>query len=89
MTTRREDDFVLLTVADSGPGIPAEDLPRIFQRFYRADPSRTGATGGTGLGLAICKAIIDAHDGTLEVTSIPGQGSSFTLRLPAAPPPDS
>ena len=87
VTTRRENDVVLLTVADSGPGIPAEDLPRIFERFYRADQSRTRATGGTGLGLAICKAIVDAHGGTLEVASTPGQGSAFTLRMPVTPSP--
>jgi len=85
VTARQENDFVLLTVADSGPGISAEDLPRIFERFYRADKSRTGATGGTGLGLAICKAIADAHGGALEVASTLGQGSTFTLRIPVAP----
>jgi heavy metal sensor kinase len=89
VTSRREKDSVLLVVADSGPGIPVEDLPRLFERFYRVDKSRTGVTGGTGLGLAICKVIVDAHGGTLEVASAPGQGSTFTLRLPAAPAPSS
>ena len=87
LTTRCEHQSALLIVADSGPGIPAEDLPRIFERFYRADQSRTGATGGTGLGLAICKAIVDAHGGKLEVASTPGQGSAFTLRIPVTQTP--
>jgi two-component system, OmpR family, sensor kinase len=82
VTTREENDFAVLIIADAGPGISAEDLPRVFDRFYRADTSRTGATGGTGLGLAICKAIADAHGGTLEAASTLGQGSTFTLRIP-------
>ncbi len=84
--TRRGDGSSLFIVTDSGPGIAAEDLPRIFERFYRGDKSRAGATGGTGLGLAICKGIVDGHGGTLEVTSTPGGGSTFTLRLPTALP---
>lgn len=82
ITTRREQDDVVLTIADNGPGIPAEDLPRLFERFYRADKSRTGATGGTGLGLAISKAIIEAHGGSIEVISTVGSGTTFTVRLP-------
>jgi len=73
---------VVLSVADTGGGIRAEDLPHVFERFYRADPSRTGGDSRTGLGLAICKAIVDAHSGSLEVESQPGAGSTFTLRLP-------
>jgi len=82
ITTRRDPDNVIVTVADNGPGIPAEDLPRLFERFYRADKSRTGATGGTGLGLAISKAIIEAHGGSIEVTSMVGNGTTFSVRLP-------
>ncbi len=82
ITTSEENDSAVLKVADAGPGISAEDLPRIFDRFYRSDKSRTGATGGTGLGLAICKAIADAHGGTLDAASTLGQGSTFTLRIP-------
>ncbi len=83
VVTRRENDSALLVVADTGPGIPAEDLPRIFERFYRADKSRTGATGGTGLGLAICKAIVAAHGGSIDVACPASGGATFTVRLPS------
>jgi len=73
---------VILSVNNSGPGIAAEDLPRIFERFYRADKARSGSGGHTGLGLAISKAIVEAHGGTLEAASQPGEGATFTLRLP-------
>ena len=72
----------LLQVTDTGEGIPAEDLPHIFERFYRADKSRSRAQGHNGLGLAICKAIVDAHGGSIEVSSGIGTGSNFTVRLP-------
>ncbi|KAF0180881.1 MAG: integral membrane sensor signal transduction histidine kinase [Limisphaerales bacterium] len=75
---------VLLEVHDTGQGIAAEDLPHLFERFYRADKARTRSAGHAGLGLAICKAIVDAHGGTLAVTSQPGVGSTFAVRLPAA-----
>jgi signal transduction histidine kinase len=71
-----------LSVSDTGEGIPAEDLPHIFERFYRVDKSRSRIQGRTGLGLAISKAIVDAHGGSIEVTSQPGEGSNFILRLP-------
>jgi signal transduction histidine kinase len=73
-----------LIVRDTGIGISAEDLPRVFERFYRADKSRTGRVGRTGLGLAISKAIVEAHSGTLSVQSTPGEGTAFVLRLPKA-----
>lgn len=69
-------------VADTGIGIPEKDMTKIFQRFYRSDPSRTLKTGGHGLGLAIAKEIAEAHRGTIEVTSQPDIGSTFTVRLP-------
>ena len=81
VTLTREGDLALLTVADTGQGIAPEDLPRVFERFYRADQSRTGS-GNSGLGLSICKAIVEAHGGTLDAASEPGTGSTFTLRLP-------
>ena len=78
LSARAEGDVVLLAVADTGQGIPAEDLPHLFERFYRADKSRSRIQGRNGLGLAICKAIMDAHGGGIEVSSQPGAGSTFT-----------
>ena len=89
VTTQPEDGCATLTVADTGAGIAREDLPRLFERFYRADKSRTHTGGSAGLGLAICQAIVEAHHGRIEVKSEPGWGSAFTMRLPlpaAAPP---
>jgi heavy metal sensor kinase len=83
LSARAEGDVVLLAVADTGQGIPAEDLPHLFERFYRADKSRSRIQGRNGLGLAICKAIMDAHGGGIEVSSQPGAGSTFTVRLPS------
>ncbi len=82
VSTGRENGSAILSVADTGQGIPPEDLPHIFERFYRVDKSRSRIQGRTGLGLAICKAIIDAHSGVIEVSSQPGIGSSFTVKLP-------
>jgi len=82
VSTRADNGAAWLTVGDTGNGIPAEALPHIFERFYRADESRSGARGGTGLGLAICRAIVDAHSGRLEVSTTPGEGSAFTVKLP-------
>jgi len=78
----RESGTVKLSVSNSGPGIAAEDLPRIFERFYRVDKARSGSGGHTGLGLAISKAIVEAHGGSLEAASRPGEGATFTVRLP-------
>jgi signal transduction histidine kinase len=74
----------VLTVADTGIGIPAAALDRIFERFYRVDKGRARDEGGTGLGLAIVKHVAQAHGGTVEVDSRPGHGSTFRVRLPAA-----
>jgi heavy metal sensor kinase len=81
VSTRAENGAAILTVSDTGPGIPAEELPHIFERFYRVDKSRTSAQGRTGLGLAICKAIVDSHAGSIDVKSQPGNGSTFTVTL--------
>jgi len=82
VTTRRKRDAVLIAVSDSGMGIPEEDLPNIYERFYRSDISRSKETGGFGLGLPIAKAIADAADGTIFIESTVGEGSTFTLSLP-------
>jgi signal transduction histidine kinase len=79
---RASADRVVVTVADSGEGIAPEDAVRVFDRFYRADPSRTRATGGAGLGLTIAKKIVEAHGGEIRVESVEGQGSRFIFELP-------
>jgi signal transduction histidine kinase len=76
-----------LEVADTGDGIPAGELPRIFERFYRVDKARARQTGGTGLGLAIVRHVAEAHGGTVRVDSELGRGSTFTVTLPVAGPP--
>jgi two-component system phosphate regulon sensor histidine kinase PhoR len=77
----------LLQVADTGEGIPARELPRVFERFYRVDKARARQTGGTGLGLAIVRHVAEAHGGTVRVDSELGRGSTFTVALPVAGPP--
>ncbi|MEG0029113.1 MAG: ATP-binding protein, partial [Aurantimicrobium sp.] len=79
----KHDENVLLKVIDNGPGIPQEQMPELFERFTRGDASRTRATGSTGLGLAIVNAVVQAHHGTVTVTSEPGK-TMFTVNLPAA-----
>ena len=79
---RETSDEVLVDVADTGSGIDAESLPHIFDRFWRADSSRSRASGGSGLGLAITHHLIAAHGGRIEVRSTPGAGTTFTIRLP-------
>jgi two-component system sensor histidine kinase SenX3 len=83
---RTDGDHVELAVSDRGIGIGPRDLDRIFERFYRADQARSRVTGGTGLGLAIVRHIAVNHGGRVEVASTVGEGSTFTLRLPARPP---
>jgi heavy metal sensor kinase len=80
---------VLVKVADSGEGIAAEHLPRVFERFYRADPARGRTSGGSGLGLAICDWIAQVHGGRLTLASEPGRGTTASLWLPATTPPAS
>jgi two-component system sensor histidine kinase SenX3 len=78
-----KQDSVEISVTDQGVGISEKDRERIFERFYRVDPARSRATGGTGLGLSIVKHVAASHGGTVGVWSVEGQGSTFTLRLPA------
>ncbi len=77
-------DWMLVTIADGGIGIPPEDLPRIFERFYKVDRARTRNASGTGLGLAIAKHLIEGHGGSIWATSVEGAGSTFFFALPLA-----
>jgi signal transduction histidine kinase len=72
----------VISVTDSGEGIPTRDIERVFERFYRVDSARSRATGGTGLGLSIVKHVAESHGGTVAVESELGVGSTFTIRLP-------
>jgi two-component system OmpR family sensor kinase len=79
-----DESSVTIQVADRGPGIPVEDQERVFERFWRADPSRSRATGGTGLGLAIVASLVRSSDGEITLQSETGKGATFTIRLPLA-----
>jgi two-component system heavy metal sensor histidine kinase CusS len=81
----RSDGHARLTIADTGVGIPAEQIPHVFERFYRVDPARGRDTDGTGLGLAICRSIAEAHGGRVEIESTVGLGTRAILTLPARP----
>jgi two-component system phosphate regulon sensor histidine kinase PhoR len=87
VTCRETGRGMAVAVRDSGPGIPREHLPRLFERFYRVDKGRSRNLGGTGLGLAIVKHIVQAHRGEITVESEPGSGSTFTILLPKVPSP--
>jgi len=82
LAMRTEPGAAVVTVADTGIGIDPEDIPHLFERFYRADKARSRDLGGTGLGLSIAKWIAESHGGHISVESTVGQGSTFTLRLP-------
>jgi len=88
LAVRTDGADVTWSVADLGVGIPPEDRPRLFERFFSAATDAAGQHAGTGLGLPLALAIAQAHGGTIEVESAPGQGSTFTLRVPAAGPPE-
>jgi heavy metal sensor kinase len=81
VTLTRDPQHVVLTVADTGIGIPEEDVPHIFERFYRVDKARSRTSGGNGLGLAICRSIIEAHGGTIRLTTQLNKGSTFWVHL--------
>jgi len=89
VVTSQGEDSGCISISDTGPGIEAEDLPHIFERFYRADKSRARSSGRSGLGLAICRSIISVHGGFIEVTSTPGTGTTFSVQLPNAPKRES
>lgn len=84
-----DDGQAVISVSDTGPGIAAEYLPRLFERFFRVDNNRSRELGGTGLGLAIVKHIAQVHHGKVEVTSTPGEGSTFRLILPLSQAEDA
>lgn len=84
LTCSRKGNTLTIEVADTGTGIAAKDLPRIFDRFYRGDRARSRTKGGTGLGLSIAKWIVDEHRGQISVASVPGEGTTVTVKLAAA-----
>jgi len=84
-----EKNALLVSIGDTGEGIPPDILPHIFERFYRADPARSRETGGAGLGLAIARQAVELHDGRLWVESELGVGSTFCFTLPVSPPQPS
>jgi two-component system heavy metal sensor histidine kinase CusS len=83
LAAANKDAAIRIELSDTGVGIPAEELPRVFDRFFRVDPSRSKASGGTGLGLAIVQSILTLHGGSAEITSQLGRGTRVTLRMPA------
>ncbi len=85
----RSNGTATIEVADRGPGLPPDEADRVFERFYRGDPSRSRGSGGTGLGLSIAAAIVEAHGGSITVATDPGHGATFTVSLPIAPAPGS
>jgi two-component system OmpR family sensor kinase len=92
VVVRRAEDaadpgVVVLSVSDDGPGLAPADAERVFERFYRADSSRTRAAGGTGLGLSIVASLVAAHGGRVDLMTAPGQGATFAVRLPRSGPP--
>src|SRR5581483_12181941 len=88
LSVRRDGEGAVLEVADTGIGIPADDLRHIFKRFWRGEKSRSRATGGAGIGLAIVNELVRAHDGRIDVANAQGEGSRFRVTLPAVPVED-
>ena len=84
LSAEAHNDDVVIEVRDTGAGIPPEQLPRIFQKFYQADNQAKASAKGTGLGLAIAKEIVEAHGGSISATSIAGQGATFRITMPVA-----
>jgi signal transduction histidine kinase len=88
VTASRVDGHCEVRVVDTGVGVPPEHLPRLFERFYRANPARSRDDGGTGIGLAIARSVVEAHGGHISAESEQGKGSTFTFDLPVAPAAD-
>src|ERR1039457_3491593 len=86
VTARAQDGRLEISVSDTGPGIPPDQLEQIFERFHRLDHSRSRDRGGSGLGLAIARAIVEAHGGRIHAESPPGQGAAFVVELPGYQP---
>jgi len=86
VSAERADGQVAVEVTDTGVGIAPEHLPHVLERFYRVEAARSRAQGGTGLGLSICRSIADLHGGSLEITSVPGQGTTVRVLLQDAEP---
>ena len=84
MSVSRKAEWIVVSVADTGEGIPSEQIPHIFDRFYRADPARSRDTGGAGLGLAIVREFVELMGGRVEVESVVGEGTRFSVFLPSA-----
>ncbi|MEO8945312.1 MAG: ATP-binding protein, partial [Gemmatimonadaceae bacterium] len=84
LSAQLETDDIVIDVSDTGPGIPPEQLPRIFQKFYQADNQAKASAKGTGLGLAIAKEIVEAHGGTISAKNDASQGATFRITLPVA-----
>ena len=82
VNVERKDGFTVVCIQDFGAGIPEEDMPHIFEPFYRVDKSRSKQTGGFGLGLSLCKTIMEAHNGKIEVDSGSGKGTKVSLYFP-------
>ena len=82
LTARADGAFAVLSVADAGPGVPANALPRLFDRLYRVEAARTRAAGGAGLGLSICKSIVEAHGGTIRAQAAAAGGLEIVITLP-------
>ena len=84
----RDDGYAYISIKDTGVGIPEEDVPFIFDRFYKVDKARGGSETGTGLGLSIAWELAELHKGTILVESEVGKGTTFTIVIPIAPPPE-
>ena len=85
VTAAQEGSEVVIRVRDTGPGIAEEDLPFVFERFWRGDKSRSRESGGSGMGLAIARQLVELQGGSIAVESPQGQGTIFTIRLPSSP----